>query len=265
MNKLFFFIFSLTIILNSCTEKHNVEPNIYLPGYKLVFQDEFDNSPLDTTVWGFHNLGKRRDAINIKEACLINQEGALEIRNWTETSDTSSIHYAGMIESKERFTFGYFESRIKFDIEPGTWGAFWIMYDNFQRLFSEIDNPIELGTEIDIIEFVPQDNNYGVHNLHWNGYGEFHKTVGSGKLMNGKLEGYHIYSLLWTPEEYIFYIDGIETWRTKEGISHAPEYVILSTEIQDKGWAGNIPTNGYGTFNDTRNKMFVDYIRIYQN
>jgi len=39
---------------------------------------------------------------------------------------------------------------------------------------------------------------------------------------------FHMYSLLWTPEEYIFYIDGKETWRTDKVASKHDEYIILS-------------------------------------
>ena len=28
---------------------------------------------------------------------------------------------------------------------------------------------------------------------------------------------YHKFGMMWTPEEYIFYIDDIETWRTSAG------------------------------------------------
>ena len=263
MRKNFFYpLFVLLFI--GCGNKHNITPNLDLPGYQLVFHDEFDNNKLDTTIWGFHNLGKRRSAVNLKEACIVNRNGELEIRNWTEINGTDTVHHAGMIETKEHFTFGYYEARIKFDIEVGSWGAFWIMYNNFQRAFTENDNPKETGVEIDIIEFVPINDGYGCHNLHWNGYGEFHKSLGSGQIKNGQLKGYHIYSLLWTPEEYAFYIDGEKTWSSTNAISHVPEYVILSTEIEDKGWAGNIPKNGYGSFEIATNKMFVDYIRIYQ-
>lgn len=82
--------------------------------------------------------------------------------------------------------------------------------------------------------------------------------------MNGELEGYHIYGLLWTPEEYIFYIDGEESWRIAKGVSHTPEYIILSTEIQDESWAGDIPKKGYGSFDETSNIMYVDYVRVFQ-
>ena len=246
-------------------KQQKVTPLVNLPGeYILSFQDEFNGEVLDTLVWGFHNLGERRSAVNLKEACLVNGNGELEIRNWTKISETDTIHHAGMLETRDDFTFGYYESRIKFDIEMGTWGAFWIMYQNFRRTFQEIDNPKEDGTEIDIIEFVPTNDRYGCHNVHWNGYGEFHKSAGSGQRRNSKLEGYHIYSLLWTQEGYIFYIDGEESWRYDQGISHAPENIILSTEIQDGGWAGDIPDMGYGSFEETRNIMYVDYVRVFQ-
>ena len=271
-NKLAFIITLLCLIViivhcfNNCsTTKTKYVPVVTLPdNYRLIFQDEFDSGILNTDVWGFHNPGKRRSAVNVEKACLLNNNGELEIRNWTEISNDDTTHYAGMIETKENFTFGYYEARIKFDIEMGSWGAFWIMYHNFSKLYNEADNPKEDGVEIDIVEFVPQDNGYACHNLHWNGYNEFHKSKASGKLLNGQLTGYHTYSLLWTPEEYIFYIDGEETWSSSNAISYAPEYVILSTEIQDKGWAGSIPEKGYGTFEDTKNVMYVDYIRIFQ-
>lgn len=263
MKTIFYFFLVLSFI--SCSDNNkDIVPIIDLPGYQLVFQDEFNNHKLDTAVWGFHNLGKRRSAVNLKEACIVNENGELEIRNWTAINGNDTVHHAGMVETKENFTFGYYEARIKFDIEVGSWGAFWIMYNNSHMPFTEQDNPKETGVEIDIMEFVPLNNGYGCHNLHWNGYGEFHKSRGSGQLKNGQLEGYHTYSLLWTPEEYTFYIDGEKTWSIKEGISHVPEYVILSTEIHDKEWAGDIPKKGYGSFETTKNKMFVDYIRIYQ-
>ncbi len=43
-----------------------------------------------------------------------------------------------------------------------------------------------------------------------------------------------------------------------------PEFIILSTEIQDKDWAGDIPEAGYVTFDNTKNVMYVDYVRVFQ-
>ena len=44
---------------------------------------------------------------------------------------------------------------------------------------------------------------------------------------------YHVFSVEWTPEEYIFRIDGQETFRTSEGVSQQPEYPILSLLSSD--------------------------------
>ena len=264
----FFLFFLVAIMFVGCSNNgKNPSPIIELSkDYSLVFQDEFDGEVLDTTVWGFHNIGKRRDAVNVKEACLINENGELEIRNWTKFKGNDTIHHAGMIETKVNFTFGYYEARIKFNIEMGSWGAFWIMYHNTRGPFTSEDNPMKDGVEIDIVEFVPTNSRYASQNLHWNGYGEFHQQLGTDQLLNGELEGYHVYSLLWTPEKYVFYIDGEPTWTVQEAISHMPEFVILSTEIEDKSWGGNnsIPKEGYGTFEDTKNIMYVDYVRVFQ-
>jgi beta-glucanase (GH16 family) len=249
-----------------CTgKKHQPEPLVKLPGnYKLVFQDEFNGKSLDTLTWRHYNLGKRRNAVNLKKAILLNDNEELEIRNWTEISGPDTVHHSGMIELKKDLTFGYYESRMKFENEPGTWGGIWIMYHNFRNVGQEIDNPKDDGAEIDIVEFLPTNNRYACHNLHWNGYGKFHKKAGSGPRLNGKLEGFHVYSLLWTPEEYIFYIDGQESWRSDKGVSHAPENIILSAEIWDNPWTGGIPREGYATFENTKNIIYVDYVRVFQ-
>ena len=65
-------------------------------------------------------------------------------------------------------------------------------------------------------------------------------------------------SVEWTPERYIFRIDGRETFRTSKGVSGRPEFLILSLLSSDyelsklKGEA-NLPQ-----------AMSVDWIRFWQ-
>ena len=71
-------------------------------------------------------------------------------------------------------------------------------------------------------------------------------------------EDYHVFSVEWTPEEYIFRIDGQETWRTSEGISHQPEYPILSLlssdyELENLGKTSNLPQT-----------MQVDWLKFWE-
>ncbi len=59
----------------------------------------------------------------------------------------------------------------------------------------------------------------------------------------------------WTPEHYVFYVDGKETWRTDNGVSHRPEYMILSLEVGE--WAGDIANA------KLPDRLYVDYVRVY--
>ncbi len=55
----------------------------------------------------------------------------------------------------------------------------------------------------------------------------------------GVMEGFHTFSLLWTSDEYVFCVDGQETWRSKAGgVCQAPLFVKLSDEIGP--WVGDI-------------------------
>lgn len=100
--------------------------------------------------------------------------------------------------------------------------------------------------------------------LHWDGYGTSQQQLNniSGNL--GLATGFHLYSVLWTPESYTFFVDGSQTWSSTSGISQRSEYLILSSEVNNNNnWAGVIPTGGYGSLATTTTNMTVDYVRIY--
>jgi hypothetical protein len=73
-------------------------------------------------------------------------------------------------------------------------------------------------------------------NLHWDGYGKDHKSPGTKTTIPALTEGFHDYGLLWTKEQYVFYVDGKEVWRsTARGVSQVPEYLKLTEEIGKRG------------------------------
>ena len=68
------------------------------------------------------------------------------------------------------------------------------------------------------------------------------------------MEGWHTYSVFWTPAEYVFYVDNRETWRTKAGgVCQVPVYILLSDEIGR--WAGDIAKA------ELPDRFLVDYVR----
>jgi hypothetical protein len=56
-------------------------------------------------------------------------------------------------------------------------------------------------------------------------------------------------------DEYVYYVDGKETWRTKEAVSRVPEYIKLSDEIGK--WGGDIAKS------KLPDAFLVDYVRVY--
>jgi len=233
-------------------------------GYQLVWSDEFDGNALDTGRWTYWLTGTRRDAVNTPSAVTVSN-GILTITTFT----SNSTHYTGMVSTDGKYypTYGYIEASINFDSSPGMWSAFWLQSPG---MGGDIGNPAKAGNETDICEHRRQDsggNNIDGNvqiNIHWDGYGGSHKSQGSGNVGSGLGSGYHTYAVWWTPWAESFYIDGTYVYGFNYPVSARSEFLILSSEVQNGSWAGNIPGGGYGSFVSSTTKMKVDYVRVYQ-
>lgn len=164
--------------------------------------------------------------------------------------------------------FGYFETRIKVPDADGMWSAFWLQGNEMREIgFDGVD-----GTEIDVYESAFRKFNDKVsrmgHAVLWNGYGKSGKVDGNIRKLDQNLyDGeYHTFALLWTPDCYIFFIDGYATWATNAGgVCRVPEFLRFTNEI-DAG-------DGYGPHGQIIGQFshsvsaatYVDYIRVYQN
>src|SRR5262249_42449750 len=91
-------------------------------GWQLSFEDNFDGTSLDTSVWRV-DTAPRRDARNSASALSV-ANGNLTITTYT----SGGTHYTGFIDTRNSFlaTFGYWEARIKYQGQPGMWSAFWV-------------------------------------------------------------------------------------------------------------------------------------------
>ena len=233
-------------------------------GYKLSWADEFEGPSLNPTNWSYRQLGARHDAINTTNAVSVGG-GHLTITTYTADGKPRT----GMIASQGKFErpFGYWEARIQFDGAPGMWSAFWLQSPTMGKA---IGDPAAAGMEIDIIEHRFRDkadkdiSGKGQLTLHWDGYGKDHKSKGELTSDLGLGQGFHTYGLEWTDREYRFYIDDKLTWTAPTPVSKIPEYILLSSEVRNKSWAGNIPEAGYGSLETSKTKMIVDYVRFYE-
>lgn len=238
-----------------------------MPGYRLVWHDEFDGTVLDDTKWNLA-CGIRRDAVNVPETVRV-ENGYLNITTYTDCG----VHYTGFVDTAGKYqpTFGYIEARICFQPSPGEWGAFWLQSPT---MGNPMGNPAEAGTEIDIVEHrrvnaneIDISNQYSSA-IHWDGYGINIQSRGSGFIPNPPGDNlsntWHTFALQWTNTGYTFYMDGIALWYSNEGISNRSEFIRLTCEVQDDAWAGHIPAMGYGSLAQSTTHLLVDWVRVWQ-
>jgi len=217
--------------------------------WRLAWSDEFNGAKLDQSKWDILGDWKRRDGYWVKEDAYLDDKGNLIIR----TKKAGDRYTSGAVRTKGKFEhkFGYWVCRCKFPTQEGHWPAFWLHIGSVNK----VGNQGRDGTEIDIME-KPWRDDKTTQNLHWDGYGREHKSAGKESVIPGLSKGWHTFGLHWTPDEYVFYVDGKETWRTSGGgVSQVPEYAKLTEEIGK--WGGDIKKAKLPDY------FVVDYVRVY--
>lgn len=218
--------------------------------WKLAWQDEFDGSELDATKWNRLGDWNRRDGYWVKEDAYLSGKGTLLLR----TRQDGDRYTCGAVNTRDKFehAFGYYVARCKLPRQPGHWPALWLMTQGVNAVGDEGRD----GTEIDIIE-VPWRDGRLTSNLHWDGYAKDHRSAGTNFCRPEVMQGWHTFGLLWLPTEYVFYVDGQETWRTAMGgVSRVPEFIKLTEEIGK--WGGDIQKAALPDYFE------VDYVRVYE-
>lgn len=286
--KIIFFIFSFIILFvnSNCArsenstdkqENNSQEENYVPPGYSLVWQDEFDNPrnedgslPLPGKEWWFetgNNGWGNHEAQNYVAGVLgtdtvakINDGylviSAVKPDNPYEGSD----YISARMNTKQAWTYGYFEMRAKMPKGRGTWAAFWMMPENFQSW--------PLDGEIDIMEYVGYQPNITHTAIHTETYNH---SIGTEKSAMKDIKtaetDFHIYGLEWTEDEITTYVDGVAFFSFKNDKSgnkktwpfDMPFYVKLNLAIGGD-WGGKM-----GIDPDIFPAVYeIDYVRVYQ-
>ncbi|VUD52979.1 Beta-glucanase [Thalassocella blandensis] len=156
------------------------------------------------------------------------------------------------------FKYGRIEARIKLPKAQGIWPAFWMLGD----AFNSVGWP--QGGEIDIMEHVGT-NNITSGALHGPGYSGATPITGHLDHATDITASYKTYAVEWDANQIRWYVDDILFYTTTKSqveqygqwVYDGPFWILLNVAVGGN-WPG-APDANYGT-----QKMYVDYVRVYQ-
>ncbi len=235
------------------------------PSWKLTLEENFDGAELNPKVWTIET-GKRRDSLNSPKAVDL-KAGVLKITTWTDADGTT---YCGFVTTRKKFfvTQGKTEARCRFSVQPGTQIAFWAQSPTYGKS-GKAAGAAEDGVEIDILETTGLKKGGYQSVLHWGPYGNKEEKRNSS-VQHPQPVGaeWHTYGVEWDDSGYRFTFDGTVAWTdTQCPGSKAPQFLLLTSESNIKGWNGERPKQGYGIKDAAaafQNTFEIDWVKAWE-
>ncbi len=228
-------------------------PDIEIDGrrFTIAFQDEFDGESLDTDKWDYRTDSKhwstqRKENVEVKD-------GSLYLNLKKEKSNGMEYIGAGII-SKDRFQYGYYETRMKVPAGAGWHNSFWLMDHDGSGSTATKSSTIE----IDIIEIDSSDPlNYGVCFHKWK---DGHISKGCIKVQTPDMsKEFQVVSCVYTSEYVKFFLNGKEVHQIE--ISEMPKKPLNIWLTSIATWLGN--TEAVDDSQLPSSAVF-DYVRYYE-
>ena len=236
-----------------------------LTGYTLVFEDEFNGDSLDLDAWKYVASGPSRGGFNSPDQVKVENGNLIMKAEYTD-GDYGEGWYGADIALIDWYKQGYFEIKCKCNPGGGFWSAFWIQASHpYEAQYSKGGVG---GAELDIFEAMSWDDTFGKNSvtqtIHCAGVGGvqegFQSRVLGSFYANNIYDEYNTYGLKWTEDEYIFYVNGVETARSTfgDGVSQVEEQVRVSLCIPAAEELDKLDKETYNS------DFVIDYVKIYQ-
>jgi beta-glucanase (GH16 family) len=243
--------------------------------WKLVWEDHFEGNKLDTSKWSLiHTPPERFNNASDWNRHMIGDKRVYSVENgslWLKGINNPGIandprpFLTGGVDSKGKFYFlyGKVEIRARKECAQGAWPALWMMPEG------AVYGGWPHSGEIDIMEHLNSDSviHHTVHTRYTNVLK--HTTNPQRGIGNIKADvtQWNIYGLEWYPDELVWTVNGVETFRyprvdgldpeMKQWPFDQPFYFILSQQLGGS-WVGRIePT-------DLPVSFIIDYVKVYQ-
>lgn len=202
------------------TDIEKVNPTEPVSDWRMVWNDEFDSTSIDTNKWNFElncagGGNNEKQCYTDSEQNAFIKDGVLNIVALPAEEGAEKPYTSARLNTRYNadFTYGRFEMRAKLPSGQGSWPAFWMM-----------PTDEEYGTwprsgEIDILEAVNLKTVAEDGTVEANVYGTLHygrewpNNSSSGKayaLPDGvnPADDFHTYAIEWQEGEIRWYVDG---------------------------------------------------------
>jgi len=228
-----------------------------LEGWRLTFQDEFDQPALDTKRWNPNDpWGAEKNAeiqAYIPNAFEV-RDGVLHIITRKQRADydgKTRDYTSGMATTFGKFhqQYGRFEARCKVPKGNGLWPAFWML-----------PIPLDWPPEIDVMEILGKNTNEVHLTNHWaRADGKYGSEDNSQSWTGPDFSAdFHTFAVEWDAEKIVWFVDGVERHRSSKNIPHQPMFLLVNLALGGK-WAGN--PDKHTPFPSS---FEIDYIRVYE-
>ncbi len=238
-----------------------------IPGFTLVWNDEFNKQNIDLTKWE-HEVngdGGGNNELQFYTTLPTNsfiENGHLVIKALYENYQNRSFTSA-RIRSKNKgdWLYGRIEASAKVPTGKGTWPAIWMLSTDW-----EYGGWPESG-EIDIMEHVGYDPNVVHGSIHTKAYNHIIGTQKTATLpVSTATTEFHKYAIEWFADHIDFYIDSVKylTFNNEnKGWAYWPFdkrfHIILNLAVGGNwGGAQGIDPSAFPA------QMEVDYVRVYK-
>ena len=236
------------------------------PEWQLVWEENFNGTELDTTVWSMIPRGKPdwQNTMSFDDRCYELRDGHLILRgivNEDLQTDSSPYLTGGVwTKGKKAFERGRMEIRAKLEGAQGAWPAIWMLP------YEEEKNPWPNGGEVDIMERLNYDTFvYQTVHSHYTYNLQRDKNPPNGTTAPIRPNDFNVYGVDFWPDSLVFHVNGVKTFTYprvdggKDGQFpfDKPQYLLIDMQLGGT-WVGEVDPTGLPV------EMTVDWVKHYQ-
>jgi beta-glucanase (GH16 family) len=238
-----------------------LQKNAQAQNWQLVWQDEFTSGISGDWVFETGNGGggwgnNELEYYRAENASIENGQLVITAKN----ESFGGYNYTSVrmkTQGKKSWKYGKIEARIKMPAFQGIWPAFWLLGDNI----SSVGWPA--CGEIDVMEHINAENKtYGT--AHWSDANNAYASYGGNTAAT--VTDYHLYTIEWDANYIRWFLDGTKYHEIYigGGINGTGEFQNNFFILLNMAVGGNWP--GFTIDNSAfPAKMYVDYVRVYQD